>query len=357
MLPSEFQNQVKKGLSGGFLFYGEEEYTKHHALKSARNSILGDGELATFNHTKINGQTDNFVRELINSLGSLPFMAEKKLTELHSVDFTKLKQSALDDLIEVLKTLSDYPESVIIIYCTAAEFDGGTQKAPSKILSELSKYLTPVTFERETPPKLAKWIAKHFQAHGVFASNEVCFALIEYCGTDMYLLQNEVTKLAAYTKSKNQTQVDESDIKTVCSFVRTSGAFDFTNAILQGNVDTATALLSEMQKRKEKPEFILSAIIDTLNGMYLTKRLAESGKTKAEIAKLTKIHEFRVGLFLNATWNIKADNLKDIISLCLDTDKKIKLSSLDDFTLLFRLIIEIGGAVSGKIKNPVSYSR
>lgn len=357
MTPSEFQSLIKKGLAGGFLFYGEEEYTKQHALNSARNAILGEDDLSSFNHTKISGQNDVFPRDVQNSLSTLPFMAEKKLTELHSVDFTKIKQPVLEDLLSVLSTLADYPESVLIIYCTAEEFDAGTQKSPSKLLSELSKYLTPVAFERETPAKLAKWIAKHFSAHGVFASNELCFALIDYCGTDMFLLQNEVTKLAAYTRSRGETRVEVDDIKIVSSFVRVSGAFDFTNAIIQGNIDLAIALLSEMQKRKEKPEFILSAIIDSLNGMYLSKRLVESGKTKGEIAKITRIHEFRVGLFLNATKNIKGDNLKEIISLCLETDKKIKLSSLDNFTLLYKLIIEIGGVVNGKIKNSVSYPR
>ena len=48
-----FRKQLKTGLSGGYLFFGEEDYLKSFSLRSAREAILSDETFAVFNDVSI----------------------------------------------------------------------------------------------------------------------------------------------------------------------------------------------------------------------------------------------------------------------------------------------------------------
>ena len=48
-----FRKQLKKGLSGGYLFFGEEDYLKSFSLRSAREAICADETFAVFNDIRI----------------------------------------------------------------------------------------------------------------------------------------------------------------------------------------------------------------------------------------------------------------------------------------------------------------
>ena len=61
MVQKEFLKLCKKGeVQGGFLFYGPEEYTKLHCLKTLRKSLFGEEE-DLFNHLKLSAQTSGLV--------------------------------------------------------------------------------------------------------------------------------------------------------------------------------------------------------------------------------------------------------------------------------------------------------
>ena len=44
-----FRKQIKKGLSGGYLFYGDEDYMKAYAVNAAREAVCADPTFALFN--------------------------------------------------------------------------------------------------------------------------------------------------------------------------------------------------------------------------------------------------------------------------------------------------------------------
>ena len=53
MTSAELKDDIKFGLGGIYLFFGEEEYMKQHYLAEIRKTVLGDDEDALFNHKKI----------------------------------------------------------------------------------------------------------------------------------------------------------------------------------------------------------------------------------------------------------------------------------------------------------------
>ena len=91
MTPSEFKAELKK-LSGGYLFYGEEDYLKRYYLNALRKQTVTEGDV--FNHIVINSESYTPER-LSASLEALPVMADKKLVEVNSLYLSSMSENEL----------------------------------------------------------------------------------------------------------------------------------------------------------------------------------------------------------------------------------------------------------------------
>ena len=74
----DFRREMKKGLSGGYLFFGEEDYLKLHTLNSARAAVCPEESFAFFNDMRIDA-LDLSAQSLLDALMPLPMMADKKI--------------------------------------------------------------------------------------------------------------------------------------------------------------------------------------------------------------------------------------------------------------------------------------
>ena len=99
MKDDEFRKQLKKGISGGFFFYGEEDYMKNFTLSAAREAICPDPTFAVFNDLRID-PIDYSASALLNALIPPPMMTEQKIVTVNGLSMDLLRRqseiSALD---------------------------------------------------------------------------------------------------------------------------------------------------------------------------------------------------------------------------------------------------------------------
>ena len=333
MTISELDKAIKPSMRGAYLFYGEEDYLKRRYLEKIRATIVTDEGMAAFNHSRIT-ELSNLPAEL----EMLPMMADCRLIEVEDTLFSKLNKDAVESLCTLLKGCQD----VVVFYTRGDEFSAGTPKKPSEIFKKLSEVCEIVEFPKQTPAKLAAWASKHFIAHGTFATNDLCHMLIERAGTDMNVLANEITKVSAYALSHGETHITARMIETTVTAYLESGAFDFVNAIMEGNTVRAFVLFADRRAKREKPIEILSSISRVVSELLQVKVYTENGMTPKEIADTMKKNEYAVKLQQNAVRNRSMESLKHAAALCYETDIKLKSKSIDKYTLIERLIIEMG---------------
>ena len=338
---AEFKDRLKSGLSGTYIFFGEEDYMKRHYLLQTRREVLGDGEFGDMRHKKISCLELDTER-LTDALTTAPigFFEGKILCELHELQLSAFKESEWKALCEILSGAS--PDVVTIIYTTSDELDYGTlPKAPSKALRRISEYAIPVYFPREGEGRLLRWITKHFLAERLSYENGVPEAVLRRCGHDMLILSGEIEKLCAYVKASGSTQIKNSDVYSICCERLEINAFDFSNAVLEGDTDRAYAILSDMKSRREKPVYILSAVTKVVSDMYTIKILLDSGMTDNGISAKLKMHEYKVRLYKKSIASRSVPRLRALLGLCCDTDIKLKSTSLEDYTELDKLVIMV----------------
>jgi len=335
---ADFRKQIKSAPEKCYLFFGEEEYMKNYALKLAKQTISPDPTLAFFNELSLDGLTYS-PSALLDAIMPAPMMAERKIVIVQGLDFTGMKSGDVDDLCQSLDSLDEYDYNTVIISVAPDKIDTGIlPHRPSAILQRLSEYAVCVNFEKNTPARLASWISKHFEHNGVTATPNVCMALIDRCGRDMYSLASETDKLSFYALSYGKNTVTLQDVAQVAIAAMEYDAFAFTNSIAARKQKEALDILYDMKSRRLEPIIIMSKVTETACDMLSVAVLMRDGLTCKEISRVLKMHEFRVSKLMGA--QVSEQLCRHMISACKKADLQIK-SYGGGYEILERLICTI----------------
>lgn len=338
---ADFRRQLKADPDVGYLFFGEEDYMKATAIRMARHSLCGDPAMACFNDIRLGGE-DFSPEGLLDALMAPPLGSDRKVITVTGVNFSAMRASELERLLDVLSQLPEYPYNMVMVSADSDMLDAGNPpKRPSQLLTELGEYLIPVYFEKNTPAKLSGWVQKHYLHHGVQASPDVCQYTVSYCGRDMYVLAGEIDKISCYVLAHGRDTATQEDVKAAAIPAMEYDAFAFTNAIMARRRGDALDILLDLKFRRVEPLYILSEVSRVVCDMVTVRTLGESGLTPSEISAATKLHEYRVGLYLRSAGGIDAARLRATVEACGQADSALKLSSGDGYGVIEKLICSL----------------
>lgn len=310
----------------GYLFFGDEDYLKLHAVESARQRISPDPSFSAFNEVKLDA-LDYTAARLLDALTPLPMMQERKLVLLSGLNLAAMRAADVERFCETLEMLAEHPHNCLIVTVPCEGLDVGyLPKRPSALFTRIAAVLTPVRFDRVPPARLTAWVIKHFTHGGVAASPAVASFLIDYCGRDMFTLSAEAQKLCCYVLANGRTEVTEADVREVACAGLEYDAFAFGNAIMEGRRADALAALAILRHRRTDPILLLGEIIRVWSDMLSVSLLSAEGLRVEEIAAATKLHSFKVGLYQKACASVDQTRLRRAISLCTEADAELKRS-------------------------------
>ncbi|MBQ8310178.1 MAG: DNA polymerase III subunit delta [Clostridia bacterium] len=338
---ADFRKELKATPRTGYLFFGDEDYLKSFAVKQAREVLCPDPSFAFFNEMKLDA-VDFEPQKLLDALMPMPMMADRKLITLTGLNFTTMRQNELDALCDVLALLPEYDYNLLIVTASADCLNAGyLPKSPSAVLKRLGEFLTPVQFDRCTTAKLAAWVQKHFAHNGADASAELCSLLPEYCGHSMFILANEIDKLAYYVLSHGRNTVTEEDMRLVCTPANEYDAFAFTNAIMEGRQEAALSILSDYRFRRIEPTVILGEVSRVICDMIAVRAMSDEGTPGSEIAAALGIKsDFKIKLYQRCLRNTTEARMHNALEACLDADRLLKLSP-QGYAPLEKLVCQI----------------
>lgn len=347
MTATEFVAELKKGLSGGYFFFGSEEYLIKFYTGRVRHAILGeDDTLSVFNHYVLKWGEDS-AEELESALAAVPMMADKTLVELYC-DFKKIKDHS--EFADFFSSF-DADSTVFLLIATADSFDAGnyTRNKATEGYKVYSKLLKPVDFCSQTPSELKKWITRRFSKDSLAIDAPALEAILERCGKDMFRLSGELDKLAAAALARGLDHIPAELVSEITVSNEEDNAFALANAIMNGNRKMALSELAACKRRQEKAPMVLGSVSKAMCDMLTISILMKSGCDKSEIAKKLKIHEYKVGLYMDAVRNTETARLRAAADRCREADVMMKTSRLD-YIALERLICTIPSKAGAKRK-------
>ncbi len=334
------QRLKDKTYGGVYLFYGQEEYTKDHYASRFRK-LVNDGAAPEFNHISINCP-EVTPSDIYESIDQFPMMSDIKLVELK--DFN-LKMGDTD-LATFEEIFTDVPEYCVVLIIIRGDEDiekmlsSKDKKKPSleSFLETINKNGAVVEFERAKPGELAAWIVKHFQSKNVNITPDAVRFMIDYCGSDMYVLHGEIEKLSAYYKGNALTT---SDVELICCKNETFVTFDLTRSLLERNLKNAERTLDGLIADKVKPEFIMGTMTKFFSDVVAVSAGTEKGIGSTVLSQRLKIAEWSVRKYVTLADRVGKDYLSNCMKECYEADYRLKTSSENKYLIIKMLLSRI----------------
>lgn len=275
------------------------------------------------------------IENIIEYCNTSPFFADRKIAILKNPIFMSTEKTNRDytDFVEKLISYieNENKSTTMIIYSLYEKVD--SKKKIVKYLRDHTKYTivkTPDTMQiNET--------VKHMvNKRGAKISNEAVSMLIEKVGPGFLDLASEVDKLTTF---KPEGMIEKNDVEDFVTVNMESSIFDLSNAILEKNIPKSISLFEDLTKSGLEPIVLTSVLANQLRLALLAKSYQREGKQGDQIAKILKVHPYRIKLALKLTFGDK--DLKGILHKLADLDYHIKTGQINKFHGMKLLILSI----------------
>ncbi len=338
-MPIITESDFKKLLSGGdftTLYYicGTEKMLVSHYTSKLVEKVAGKNP-SDFNfHTF----TDDFdVDELAVSLQVVPFVSEYNVVVIKDLDFADFSAADGERIIDLISSVSG-DSIVIITYPTKLE---SKVNAKDKKLKELAKKKGSVLeLNKLTGQALQKKLISWASKRNIVLSPQTANVIIEYSGTDLNALKNELEKLCSYVGEGGEITKENVDMLVTKNLE--SSVFDLSKAVVYHDSTTAFKVLDRLFYQREEPLSILAVLSSAYVDMYRARIAVKCGSRSADLAKWFNYKsEYRLKHAESDSKRTSTAVLRKSIDAIAKTDIALKSTRADSRTQLELLIVKL----------------
>ncbi len=337
----------KKGtpVGGVYLFCGEEAYLKRHYLSLLRKKLLGEPEGALFDWIRLSGDVPSDGRPLFemlrDALDTPPLVCPGKLIEIQSPGLSSMTKEELEGWEQLLTAVPKGGSTAVVLLCGSEEFPMTYHWETTALAKKVSRFAQIVPFRYQTKAKLIGWVFRHLSSEGLAADRDTVSAFVEQCGSSMDVLSGEFNKLSHFLQSEGRNEVRKEDISEICCSAEEAEAFGISTAVIQRNIDRIFSEFELQKQQKAEPLSLFIQISSTLCDLARVKAAQASGLSGSDIAKILKLHPYKVKLLLEGAELYKTAEIKLLLGCCTETDLQLKQTSVSGYELVERLICRL----------------
>ncbi|PIS17529.1 MAG: DNA polymerase III subunit delta [Candidatus Nealsonbacteria bacterium CG09_land_8_20_14_0_10_42_14] len=302
--------------------YGPDSYRSRQKLKEIVEHYE-ETHKSGLNLRYLDGKNLDYA-DFKNEIQITSMFKEKKLLILTDV-FSN--QEFKDNFLKNSKKLIN-SEDVVLFY--------ETKEIPknNSLFSFLKKQAKSQEFQLLSGQKLRNWVKKELAEYSAAADSATVEKLIEYVGSDLWGLSNEIRKLASY---KNKGKIETKDVELLTRSKTETDIFKTIDAIASKNKKQALRLIHKHLEKGDAPLYLLSMITFQFRNILLVKDLLEKGKS----LKLSQLHPYVISKTYGLAQRFAFGDLKKIYRNIFQVDYNIKTGKSDPQTALDLFIAEI----------------
>lgn len=311
-----------------YLFTGDDDYLKREAVRKLKKALLQEGSEA-FNFNVYDVEKCD-IREIIDMLRSTPFLSEKRLVLLKTID------AATKDVQEAILEYAKNPskKACLVLESAKREFSGGFHK-------EIKMYAREVSFTAPKGNRITDWILKEVKARGKAIRYNAAHLLKELKRDDINGLRCEIDKLITYL-GKRPTILRE-DVEEIVGSSASRNVFEFVHALSRKDSQQALAIAKELLRTKKTIPEILGMIGWQFRKIKRAQELLKKGTSSGDTSAKCNIPPFYVERFMKEIRSFPPKELDRNIDYLLDTDCSIKKGYAKPQNALELLIVKICG--------------
>ncbi len=332
-----------------YIFWGEDEFSREEALAELKKN-LGDPAMLSANTSVLEGQKLT-LNELRAAAEAVPFLAPARVvimkgllerfepkTKVPATRKAAAGPPRSDEAGQFSDCLKNLPPTTVAVLSDPGE--------PKKLLPQNNPLFTAVMEKAEVRSfpllrgtKLAQWLEKRINQQGGSISHQAAGLLMEVIGGDLFALNNEVSKLVAYT---NGRMIEEKDVRAVVSASQEADMFALIDAVMDRNAGTAEQILEKSLRTGSSPQAVINMIARQVAVLAQVKQLRGQKRPAAEI-------QSRVAISNPYVWDKASrradkypfERLKRTYLRLLKTDLAVKTGAVDGDLALNVLVAEL----------------
>ena len=272
--------------------------------------------------------------------GTISFFGGRRLVLMPLLQPSKYSDK---DLKELCETLADTENAVFIITCIMEERYGKLSpgKREKKLLDACEKlgYCAQLTKPgRQALQGLLKdWAAQSGAAFAPGADR----LLLDRCGEDQFLLQNEVAKLAALADYGTITQEMVHSLGTVTLDADT---FDMVRLVTAGRAGQAVQKLNTLLAMQNDPILIAGALVGNYIDLYRVVLARRSRRNASDLTRDFGYNGYRLKKIEENAGHLHRAQLEESLRILLELDLDLKSSKLPQTLLLQTAVCRLAAA-------------
>lgn len=327
--------KIIKDISGGnikpiYFLMGEEPYYIDKLTEFIENNILSEDERA-FNQQVLYGR-DVSIEDVISAAKRYPMMADRQVIIVREAQ--ELSRN-IDKLESYVKNIQ--PTTVLVIAYKYKSLD--KRKSMTKLIEKEG-----LLFESKKlyENQVGTWISRVLQGKGYHIEPKATAMLVEFLGTDLSRINNELEKLQIILpKGTTFTPVH---IEENIGFSKDFNVFEFRKAIGERNQLQAYRIADHFaQNKKEYPMIFTTGMVFSFFSSLLQYHGLKD-KSPGNVAKVLKVNPYFLKDFDLALKNFPMKKVSAIVSTLRDIDVKSKgvgANQLHESDLLKEMLAKI----------------
>lgn len=305
---------------------GKERYLINRCVDLLRDAAL-EPRTRDFNCDVLEGKEATPGR-ILSAARTLPMMGKRRLVLVRDADEMSAEQLA--GLIDYLQRPA--PETCL---CFVAE------KADQrlKFFTAFKKYGLLLKLEPLAERQLAPFLRSEAKRLKIKLDAGAAERIAEEIGADLGQLVDALVRLSLYVDKDAAIRV--SDVEEVVATTRQHTVFELIDAIGAGNRRGALTLLEEILASREPALRLLAMLARHVRQLWVTRSLVTRRASPAEVAQAAGVPPFVAGKLMDQAKRLSAARLEAMHEAIYQTDRRLKLSKVDDERHMESLILQM----------------
>lgn len=258
------------------------------------------------NFLEIQGK-DASLSELLDAVSVMPFIAEKRLVLVRSLP--SIEKEDVESFVDAI-----HPQTVVVI----------AESKPDKRLGIVKQLLTVAEvheFPTLSPYELSAWSKTVLAFLGSSMSEKAWNRLIDIVGTDQWMLDSELRKLAAYAGNTiTETHVEELAVPSGEQVI-----WKLTDLVGAGKTDEALIFLRSRIERGEDPYGLWSVLLNMVKNTVLVWSGLEGGlRDEKSISSAFGMNFYAVRGLLPLAKSLQKNTIHSLVTFASDSDVALK---------------------------------
>jgi DNA polymerase-3 subunit delta len=308
-----------------YFFYGEDTYRIKEKTDALRRAFL-DKQGSDLNLSIFNGKDLSF-DIFKNAASQAPFLGDKRFIIIKNLIIENNDKEVKKKIAESLDKLPDF--SVLLF------IEEGLPDKRESLFKKLEKTKAEVFLPLEGS-KLISWIEGKFRSFDLEIDRQALMKLSICTGSDLWKLNNEISKISNFVSSQGRQKVIAADIDLFVEPVNSYRIFDLTDALAVKNINKAMKVLTLFRKDGEESLKIINLIITQLRNMLVI----QDQIARKESTSILGLHPFVVKKTTDSIRNFKRSDLEKIYRNLAEYDYKIKNGIIEPDLALEMIVVD-----------------